>query len=151
MFATIEDLERAGDDGLLYFHHGYKAEEHKIGTTEEIAEQMVTVLQDQGMQVDWNGDAGQRFKVTVDKPSFSTLATHLSEKISPSEPVPTTAIEIESDYPDYKLFVWLDAHGDWWYDVSDTSGQHVREKETTRDDAVRAALDAMEEMYLDVN
>lgn len=151
MFATVEDIERAGEDGLLYFHHGFKAEDTKIGTNTEIAEQMVSVLQDQGMQVDWNGDAGQRFKVSVDRQSFADLATHLNEKINTSDPIPTTAIEIESDHPGYKIFVWLDQHGDWCFDVSDESDEHVRGKETSRDEAVRSALDAVEELYLDVN
>lgn len=153
MFATVEDLEHAGEEGKLLFHHGFRTETSEITSDEDLATEMVQVLRDQGMLVEWDGDPAQRFKVSVDRYGYQILAKHLAEKLEDADPLPTTAILIDSEYPDYKIHVWLDPHGIWWYDVSTVDGtyQFLREKAKSRDDAVQEALTAVEELHLDMN
>jgi hypothetical protein len=153
MFATVEDLEVAGKDGELMFHHGVRAEDGEIYSTEKSARIMVNVMRDQGMEVRWSGEAEQRFRVVVDRWSYAQLAEILNKRIQENDKIPTTALELESDYPNYKIMLWED-HDGWRYDVSDRndpSTSYERSTESTREEAIQAALSAVEQVHLDVN
>jgi len=153
MFATVDDLEHAGDDGELLFHHGLRTEEGEITSEEQVSELMVNVLREQGMDVRWNGDSTQRFKVIVNRVSFKILAESLSAKIKKQDERPYDAVDIPSGHADYAIHIWEESHGGWWYEVSSTLEEHVYEREIkeSRTEAVQTALDQVLKLYLDVN
>jgi hypothetical protein len=153
LFATVDDLEHAGEDGELLFHHGVRTEDSEISSDAQLSELMVNVLRDQGMDVRWSGDPAQRLKVIVDKWSYRVLAQSLNEKIKKQDNRPSYAIDIPSGHEDYAIHVWMDAHKNWWYEVSSTLEEHVYERDTleSRSEVVQAALDLVLKLYLDMN
>lgn len=152
MFATMSDLEHAKKTGELYFHFG-KAEGNELKATNLVGNLMVDSLISQGFEVNWTGDAKHRFSVSVDRLSYGHLLEEMQKEVKDHAAIPARAefMKLE-EYPSYGIAVW-EGKDAWWYDVHDLESKYsyVREKEPTRELAIREALEAVESVHLDVN
>lgn len=157
MFATVEDIQFAADQGLLLFHHGVREDNGVLHTTHLSAEHMVNVIRDQGIEVQWDGDPEQRFKVVVDRLSFEQLAKLLEKKMHEDRPnvssVPDSAMKIDSGYDAYIIHIWPETPDRWHYDVSSKEDGYSYERSTepTKAEAIRAALDTVQDIHFDIN
>ena len=154
MFATVEDLEEAGKNGELLFHHGLRTEDGEISSDIEAAELMVDTLREQSMEVDWSGDAAQRFKVHVDRLSFKLLAESLADKMDMKTTRPAGAVEIPSGVEGYAVHIWYDDHEKhWWYEVSSSVEDYTYERDHKeyRNEVVKEALDLVQKLHLETN
>lgn len=160
MFSSLTDLKHAGETGLLYFHYGILDVERQFQCSMFVGTVLTEALKDQGFDVRWSGDPKDRFSLAVDRISYRLFAEDMERKVKdnkksdgPHNDIPNDAEVIDSEYTNYLVRIWKTGSL-WHYDVSDAADpthSYERSHQSSRDEAIRDAMEAAEDAHLDVN